>query len=399
MRHAILVLAVLAIPLSSPALQAQCVASHRGDGTYSYDAIQLQFTSAWSSTKKTDMRHGYDAWNSSSSCNIGGTAFPRFQEIPDGASRTITVHYVAGFGPDEIECGTLSGNDILIYEKARIDGTVQFCTRSGVIDDVMAHELGHVLGLTDQYSSCSNYIMSQVGFTSSSTYIDRRIQSAECQKVDTTHYTITEQELDYCDANPDDPDCSGLDDCEPYDCSSPIVIDLDGRGFWLSSLANGVWFDIDADGIAERTTWSHRGSRDAFLVLDRNGNGRVDDGQELFGNRTRFKNGNLAPNGYDVLAELEITEGNGDGLIDSADPVYWDLLVWWDRNHDAVSQPAELLTLEKAGIVGLSVVYRVSFDRDEHGNRLRYQSFAFVLHGSTIETVGTADVFFVVQQE
>jgi hypothetical protein len=242
--------------------------------------------------------------------------------------------------------------------------------------------------------------MSQVGFTTTNTYVDRRVRSAECNKVDDTHYTPTEQERDYCEVNPDDPDCNRLPDCEPYDCNdSPILIDLDGRGFWLSSLEDGVWFDLDADGIDEHTTWSRRGSRDAFLILDRNGNGVVDDGEELFGNRTRFTNGNLAPNGYDVLAELEIVQGNGDGLIDSADPVYWDLFVWWDRNHDAVSQPFELLTLENAGVVGLSVVYRVSFERDEHGNRLRYKSFAFVLHGSEIEVVSTADVFFVVQQE
>src|SRR5579864_6636690 len=65
---------------------------------------------------------------------------------------------------------------------------------------------------------------------------------------------------------------------------SPIIIDTTGQGFHLTSAQDGVVFDILADGHPIQISWTAAGSGNAFLALDRNHNGKIDDGNELFGN-------------------------------------------------------------------------------------------------------------------
>ncbi len=167
---------------------------------------------------------------------------------------------------------------------------------------------------------------------------------------------------------------------------SPIIIDLDGDGVETQSINEGIYFDHDNNGLAEQTGWV--GTDDGLLVLDRNGDGEINNGNELFGNNTSMAAGNKADNGYEALKELD---NNGDGVIDKNDASYSELKVWQDKNSDGISQSDELLTLESVGIASLRADYSNVNNTDEHGNTTRQVSTGVKADGST---VNTADIWF-----
>lgn len=177
---------------------------------------------------------------------------------------------------------------------------------------------------------------------------------------------------------------------------SPIILDLDRNDFHLVGPGEPVLFDLDADGLPEELSWTQAGHLDGFLALDRNGNGLIDDGTELFGNYTPLPNGERAAHGFAVLAALDSTNGNGDGVLDPLDQVFSDLLVWIDLNHDGLSQAHELATLADRGIQRLEIDFVENSRRDHHGNRFLYNSRAWVEGpGNAYLPVKTSDVFFV----
>ena len=150
---------------------------------------------------------------------------------------------------------------------------------------------------------------------------------------------------------------------------------MDGNGFALTSAKEGASFDFSGNGAVELASWTHGGSDNAWLVLDRNGNGTIDSGKELFGNYT-LQPPSRHPNGFLALAELDDPSngGDGDGWITHADSMFSELRLWKDLNHDGISQPAELITLEQAGVTGISVNYTTSKWTDQFGNQFRYRS-------------------------
>ena len=158
----------------------------------------------------------------------------------------------------------------------------------------------------------------------------------------------------------------------------PIILDLDGDGLETVGLASNVYFDHDGDGVLTKTGWA--GANDALLVWDRNGNGTIDTGAELFGDFTVLPNGTLAPNGFAALAALD---ANGDGVIDATDPAFAELKLWRDISQDGVSQGGELVSLADAGIVSLNLANTLKNQNLANGNQLTREGSFTRADGST----------------
>ncbi len=145
---------------------------------------------------------------------------------------------------------------------------------------------------------------------------------------------------------------------------SPLILDLDGDGVETVGKTAGIHFDHDGNGFAETTGWA--GKDDGMLVWDRNGNGKIDNGGELFGNNTVLAGGARAANGFAALADLD---GNHDGRIDAADAAYAQLRVWRDGDSDAVAASTELLTLADAGVQSIGTGFAAQTLADAQGNQ------------------------------
>jgi Ca2+-binding RTX toxin-like protein len=147
---------------------------------------------------------------------------------------------------------------------------------------------------------------------------------------------------------------------------SPVVIDMNGDGVKTSAKGKHVYFDHDGNGFAENTGWVD--SNDALLVLDRNQNGQIDDGRELFGNNTLLVSGKKAKNGFEALAEFD---ENHDGVIDATDSVWSKLQLWQDKNQNGVVDEGELSALSASQITAIGVNYKNKKVKDAHGNEHR----------------------------
>lgn len=196
----------------------------------------------------------------------------------------------------------------------------------------------------------------------------------------------------------DDSDCGPGQICDGGACQdleTPVVISIHDDWFRMTSWRKGVFFDIDADGRPERTAWTTVGSDDAFLVLDRNGNGEIDDAGELFGNRTEQEPSH-APNGFKALARLDASDrgGNLDGHLTSEDRTFHKLQLWFDTNQNGRADRGELQPLALF-VVAIDLDYRTFQHVDQHGNRYPFKTKVVRRDGSVRIA---CDVVFVVEQ-
>jgi hypothetical protein len=225
------------------------------------------------------------------------------------------------------------------------------------------------------------------------------VEDGDCDDSDSLAYPGAP--LDCSGVSPEDIDsgadrnCNGISDLT--ECLSPIIINFQG-GLKLTSPQDGVAFDLLANGTTLQISWTLPRSDDAFLALDRNGNGRIDNGSELFGTRTPLGNGHPAHNGFVALAEYDLPAngGNGNGFIDAGDQRFTDLRVWQDLNHNGISESNEMHTLAAMGIERIEVEYQYSKKRDQYGNEFRYRAKVFRVgdHNSSAHQRFAYDVYF-----
>lgn len=124
--------------------------------------------------------------------------------------------------------------------------------------------------------------------------------------------------------------------------ADPLVLDLGGQGIRTTGIDQGFSFDLTGDGVREQVSFVAGDSW--FLALDRNNNGVIDDGRELFGDQ------HGAANGFEELARFD---DNQDGVINAEDSVFERLRLF---RMDANGQQ-QLKTLEQAGIAAIHLNY------------------------------------------
>lgn len=388
--HAALIAAAMSISLCAQILVAvDCSVPDNRYGT----SLGNVFTLTVGGFSDSEVQTAINYW---SGCPGYGGEIPSFRIGGSGGVPVTVVKVNGNSTSSDGSCGEVRLGQV----NGRIESaTITVWTRESdgdpcLVTDSLAHEFGHLLGLADTRDlACAGHIM---GFPFEG--MPRTVRSDDCAVADDKWETTEESQP------PPDPYCDAYcwTSCVNNVCPDgnpwcPILVDTENDGIHLTGLDDPVWFDIDANGAADLMAWTDRG--EGLLALDRNGNGTVDSGAELFGNATPLLDGTRALNGYEALAELDawVLGGNGDGVIDPADDAFGSLWMWTDRNHDGVSQPEELRSLAEAGIRRMDLDYKRSHRTDRYGNQFRFLGRAWKTNRHGMERpVLTWDVFFVV---
>lgn len=370
-----------------------------------------------------------DAWTASNRFNKSVVEYIQGSPPPD-ATLYATLAIQAGDIPTQgvvaattknPETGVSQSTTIIVNLNATIPGTTppQLALNPGqsgyntIFKKLMLHELGHTMSLKDVdrgpttcYGQTAGHsVMNSIcGVNDGLGNMPKSIQTCDTQAVNSSTLYFAGaacrfscfdpecdmdnayglyQELSDCNAACNACQCTPPQICYHNVCISPIVIDVEGNGFNLTDGPGGVDFDITATGTNRRISWTAPGSDDAWLVLDRNENGTIDSGAEMFGTFTpQVPSSNR--NGFIPLAVFDeaANGGNGDGLISDQDVVFSLLRLWQDMNHNGISEPGELHTLPALGIDAISVNYKESRRTDGHGNGFRYRSKVYDARGA-----------------
>jgi hypothetical protein len=172
----------------------------------------------------------------------------------------------------------------------------------------------------------------------------------------------------------------------PCEANTPLVLSFDGAPVeFRADAAHG----FDVNGAASQVTdWPT--ARTPWLAIDRDGNGSIDDGAELFGSMSPLAQGGRARNGFVALRELDT---NGDGRITAEDEGFAELLVWSDRDGDRRSSAGELVRAADLGLVSIDLGYVIDRRCDARFNcEVERARFRFVDAAGVVRTGDVVDV-------
>ena len=141
----------------------------------------------------------------------------------------------------------------------------------------------------------------------------------------------------------------------------------------MTTLQDGVKFDLDGDRRAEQTAWTAPGADDAFLVIDENKNGRIDNGNEVLGGGTMGPPGFVELSAYDAYDAEQAGQAPDFGLT-PRDPLFKTLLLWTDTNHNGVAEEDELQSLGYAGTSLIALGWKGVHMPDTRGNVIELQA-------------------------
>ena len=169
-----------------------------------------------------------------------------------------------------------------------------------------------------------------------------------------------------------------------------FVIDMAENDLQLTKPADGVRFDIDGTGSPIQIGWTQAKSDDAFLFLDTNGNGKVDNGRELIGSGWRKTDGTRVTGGDEALMVIQglvgdlplgpvAPENEKYVWVDGSDDVFSDLRLWSDVNHNGQSEASELQTLSQANILKIFTGFQLNRRRiHDTGNAFLFEGHLYL---------------------
>ena len=181
-------------------------------------------------------------------------------------------------------------------------------------------------------------------------------------------------------------------DAENCSCNTPLVLSFDGAEPQYAA-SPAAAFDLDVAGGCVSTDWPSAAT--PWLALDRDGDGGIADGRELFGSGTRLTDGRRARHGFAALAELD---ADGNGRITPADPRFAELVLWSDHDGDKRGTAGELQSLADLRVLSIELAYDSRRVCDERGNcGVERAVFQFAARGGVIGQGEVVDVHLACQ--
>jgi hypothetical protein len=150
--------------------------------------------------------------------------------------------------------------------------------------------------------------------------------------------------------------------CARSECNTPLVLAFENERVAFTAEQESAFY-LSRDGVCKASDWPTAAT--PWLVLDRDNDGAIEDGGELFGSATKLSSGRFAKNGFEALRDLD---ENRDGTFNASDPAFSRVAVWKDANGDRVSSSAELRSLSDVGLIAIDLADQAGRLCDGRGN-------------------------------